>query len=52
MSEPTKMSYDPTTVPRPETNHDAYMYATLIELRLIRVTLQQLLADQTTTKKR
>ena len=39
------LNYDPSKVPTPVTAHDEYLYATLIETRLIRMALQALVTQ-------
>lgn len=39
-----KLSYEVSKIPQPATNHDAYLHATLIETRLIRMTLERIAA--------
>lgn len=41
MSE-SKLSYDPSALPTPVTLQDIYMYAQLVEMRAIRIVLQNL----------
>jgi len=42
---PKRLSYDPKDAPKPINDHDWYVMAVLIELRLIRMALQDVVVN-------